>query len=187
VEIVSKPKKSVTIQLPTKPYLKKYIQAQYGNPVCFSTKNYFGLTVAISLKKPLRSQDSPAAKRIRFDSFTSSINIKAAPSFLSHYDYDLSISENQALTVNKLMEAKFEEELYQFCLALYMVGIETKDALQAFCNKYGIEIEEDIAFDTLKKKEYRFRKEVEKKNAELSRQKTKELLKNFVVGTMAHE
>ena len=171
MEILSKPKKSVTIQLPTKPYLKKYIQAQYGNPVNFSTKNYFGLTVAISLKKPLRSQDSPAAKRIRFDSFTSSINIKAAPSFLSHYDYDLSISENQALTVNKLIEAKFEEELYQFCTALHLVGIETKDALQAFCNKYNIEIEEDIAFDTLKKKEYRFRKEVEKNNAELSRQK----------------
>lgn len=177
-------KKSISIQVPTKPYLKKYIEAQYGCPVNFTTKNYFGLTVALSLKKPMRNAQGETIKKMRFDSFTSSITIKAAPSFLTHYDYDLSINENQALTVNKLMEEKFEEDLYQFCSVMFLLGIETKEALGAFCTRYNLEIDEDIAFEALKKKEYRKRKEVEKNNAELSRERTKQVLKTFVAGSI---
>lgn len=181
---MSSTKKSFSISIPTKPYLKKYIETVYGNPVNFSTKDYFGMTIALSLKKPIRNKEGQPVKKMRFDSFTSNFILKASTSWFGHSDYNLAVDENQALTVNKLMEQKFEEDLYNFCTQLSLVGVETKDALHLFCEQYNLEIDEDIAFEALKKKEYRYRKDLEKNCAELSRERTKQILKNFLVGTL---
>jgi hypothetical protein len=50
---------------------------------------------------------------------------------------------------------------------LSLTGIEFKDALEDFCKRYNIEIEEDITFEALKKKEYRERKKLKEKLSKL--------------------
>jgi hypothetical protein len=42
-----------------------------------------------------------------------------------------------------------------------LFDIEYKDAIEDFCKRFDIEIDEDITFEALKKKEYRARKHIE--------------------------
>jgi hypothetical protein len=65
--------------------------------------------------------------------------------------------------LNKHFEEKFEEELCRHCFLLNLFGIEIKEALEDFCKRQNIEIEEDITYEALKKKEYRERKKLEEK------------------------
>ncbi len=176
-----------TIKLPTKAYLKKYLQTLYGspthlgNPIYFSTRDYFGMSMFSALENPLRIHHRPCITKVRFDSFDTIMEVKAPRWWLEKYQFGNSMAENQVITVNKLFETKFEEELYNFCSQLSFIGMETKDALLAFCDKYNIEMEEDITYEALKKKEYRFRKKVEKNTAQLSREGTRNILKTYLL------
>ena len=48
----------VRITIATKPYLKKYLHALYGNPLSFKNDREFGMTIAAFLERPLRLKDT---------------------------------------------------------------------------------------------------------------------------------
>lgn len=164
-----KTKKSYfTISVLTKPYLKKYFHTKYGNPIIFSTENYFGICLAGLLQRPVRIHKKKDFLRMRVDKFTELMDILCPISFLTNDVLGTYISDSHTISLNKLFEEKFEEELTFFSTVLNICGVETKDAIEEFCKNYNIEVGSDISFEALKKKEYRFRKNLENNPAHVS-------------------
>ncbi len=159
------------LNLPTKPYLKAYLHALYGSPVIFNADNYFGIVMMGLLERPVRHQESPKVLKFRvFDKFDSTITIYLPKWWLTKYQFGHSLSNNHIISINKLFEQRFEEDLFKHCNLASIYKIDIKKAIEQFCVQHLIVIEEDISYDALKKKEYRYRKEKEK-TAELSPKK----------------
>lgn len=170
-----KPKAYFSVTILTKPYLKKYLHTLYGNPIVFTTDNLFGVIIAAMLERPIEFQRTKEALRCRVDHYTQSVEIHCPMAFLTKGRYGFDINERHILTLNKFYEAIFEEKLYQFC-AMHSIGrVEIKDSLEEFCRLHGIEIDEDITWEALKKKEYRYRKNLQNISPQLSPQNSPQL------------
>ncbi|MCK9402933.1 MAG: hypothetical protein M0Q26_06010 [Chitinophagaceae bacterium] len=152
-----------TVTLPTKAYLKKYLEAQYGHPLIFSINSYFGQVLALVLAKNVYPDRNTAVVHKAFDKYDNFIDIKMPAKWLKHYRYGTDIDPKKAVYINKLVENKFEDELVNYCTLLDMFDIKRKDSLLDFCTRYNFEIDVDITFDSIKKMEYRYRQKNKEK------------------------
>jgi len=148
------------LTIPTKPYLAKYLYTLYGKPIVFTTTNYFGTTLLGYLTTRLYLQNQAHITHRKFDEFNTPLHVSLPFHWLKNYQYKTSIPKVNIIYLNKHFEEKFTRELYWYCHILALTGVEFKDALEQFCKRYNIEIEEDITFEALKKKEYRERKKL---------------------------
>lgn len=146
-----------TVTLPTKAYLKKYIEVLYGSPVVFNTNSFLGKVIALALDKSVYPEVNRTIIYKSFDRYDKMLHISLPRVWLEKYYYGTDIHPKKAVYINKLIEDKFNEELFQYCQLLDILNIERKDALLDFCLKYNLEIDEDITFETIKKMEFRFR------------------------------
>lgn len=160
-----------SVSIHTKPFLKKYLETLYGSPIIFQTDNYFGMSVAGLLDNPIEFHKTKAELRLRTDRYTTRLDIHCPMTFLTKRRFGFHISDQHTISLNKLFELRFEEDLYKFCLTYSIMGIDNKVAIDDFCRCYGIEIEDDISFEAIKKKEYRYRKELENRAPQMSRKK----------------
>lgn len=153
----------------TKPYLKKYLHSLYGNPLIFDKDNLFGVTVAAFLDKPLDFHVTKEELRCRTDKYTEKMEVFLPRTILTKrrsLGYDLT--DQHTITLNKFFETRFTEDLARWCELGAIYKVEFKKNLEDFCYRHKIELEYDISFDAIKKKEYRFRdkhKAVENKTA----------------------
>jgi len=163
------------VKIPVKPYIKKYLQALYGRPVVFSTTNYFGATIIAFLDRKFYSTRKEDIVFKRFDKLTDAIDIYLPKYWLNKrgisYGYDVSMQNT--IIINKMFEERFAEDICKHCTLYDTMGFDIKDAIEDFCTVHMVDIETDISFDALKKKEYRYRKEKQKQfHTNLSCQKS---------------
>jgi hypothetical protein len=150
------------VKFHTKPYLKKYFEAMYGDPLIFTTNNLFGVVFASLLERPLELKQSPDKLRMRVDVYEQLMEVHCPINFLTRNIYGFEVKAEHVISLNKLFEERFDEDLFRFCFPFGLTnGIERKEALELFCNAYGLEIDVHITWDALKQKEYRFRKNME--------------------------
>lgn len=166
-----------TIVLPTKPYIAMYIQSLYGNPVIFSSENYFGMSLLGFMERKFYFRQNETYVHRAFDKLTHPLKLYFPRGWLtqSHFPYDLPTQN--VIKINKLFEERFEEDLSKHCILMNLCNVDIKQAIEDFCSIHGIDIGEDdkshITFDALKKKEYRTRKRYsENFIANLSRKKS---------------
>jgi hypothetical protein len=169
-----------TVKLLTKPYLKKYLQALYGDPLIFTSKNFFGSILIGLLDKTSPSGESKKVLRLRLDKFTTSLVVYCPMWFLKEHKYGFNISEAHMIAMNKLFEQRFTEDLFKFCHVLNMCGIDLEDALEEFCKQYNIELDVDATMDGLKQKEYRYRKHLTDIDAGITKPKIKPIQLSFL-------
>ncbi len=162
-------RKHFELTIPTKPYLKKYLHALYGDPLFFTIHNHFGICIAAFLSRPFQFHHRKELLKIRTDKFEDQLTINLPMAFLTSRQAGFDISDNHIITLNKLFENRFEEDLWRFCMAMNLRKRETKDAIEDFCCVYNISIDDDITFEALKKKEWRFRKKMEISAPQVSR------------------
>jgi len=149
--------------IPTKPYIKQYLQALYGNPVIFNSSNSLGIILVALLERPFKSHKRKDILSFRvFDKFDTPMHTYLPKSWLKNYKYGHTLSDQNIIALNKFFENQFEEDLYKACELARIYKVELKKAMEEFCWRHCIEIEEHISFEALKKKEYRFRIEQEK-------------------------
>jgi hypothetical protein len=168
-------KKHFDLTIQTKPYLKKYFQTLYGDvkqgkEIFFSTDNLFGICIAAFLFRPLKFHHRKEMLRLRTDKFDAAMNIHLPITILTERRGGFEISDQHTITINKLFEQRFEEDLWKFCLIENIKDVETKDALEKFCDLYNIVIDEDITYEAIKKKEWRYRKKMKNSAPQLSRE-----------------
>lgn len=196
------------ITIATKPYLKKYLQSLYGNPLSFKNDREFGMTIAAYLERPhklndnlkatpVTQQDKPAKNipapltqirqhqselTMRLDRFDSLVQIQINKRLFTRYSSGLVIQPAHAIVINQLFDKRFTEELYKKSSMLNLFGgLPWTEAYKAFCDQYKIEIPEDITMDALKKKENRFRKKIEQSAHNVSLEGTRKVLANFML------
>lgn len=169
-----------SVKLPTKAYLKKYIEILYGSPVSFDTSSYLGKIIAVVLDKNVFPERSRKVIHKTFDVYDKELTIFLPIRWLEKYYYGTDVNAKKVVYINKLIEDKFEEELFMYCQALDLLGIERKDALLEFCAKYELEIDEDITFECIKKMEYRIRMKYSTKSVSYS----SPLVHNALQGTL---
>ncbi len=173
---MQQPGKHFVLTIPTKTYLKKYLNTLYGSPIVFTTINYFGMSLIGFLERKFYNRDSNEVITYqKFDVLNDQVNIHLPRHWLAKnnrgYGYDINTAN--IILLNKLFEERFEEDLCRFCLVYASAGVEIKDAIEEFCRLFSISLEEDISYEAVKKKEYRYRKKMEELfTPHLSREKS---------------
>lgn len=159
-------KKHYILRLYTKKYLRVYLEKQYGSPIVFSTNNHFGLCLAGLLQNPIEFHHKKEFLRMRVDRLDEIMEIHIPHSFLKNRSRKgFDVQESHQISLTKLFEEKFEDHLFEYCLAHCSAGKAKNDVIRDFCKRYGIEIgdedDDHISMDALIKKEYRKKKEIE--------------------------
>jgi hypothetical protein len=140
------------LSIATKPYIKGYLETLYGNPIIFSRDNYFGMIMAGLLCRPVRHQHAPKVLEWRvFDKFTDSVKVYLPKWWLTKYECGHTLTNNQIITLNKLFENRFEEDLYKHCDLAIIYNVQIKKTLEDFCWQHHISVEEDISYEALQK------------------------------------
>lgn len=155
-----------TIQLPCKPYIKKFAAHLFGDPVKADSKTTLGIIIVQSIEKNV--YESRNIREWYYRMF-----MKERPALLDIHinQFQFTAIGNELpraslLVVNRFLENSFDEFLYLYTSA--HIDEEKRyngkeQALIRFAEKYGLEVavdaddDGDITLDALKKKENRFR------------------------------
>lgn len=158
-----------TLYLPTKPYLNQYLKSLYGSPVYFTVEDYFRKVVTALLERPTRTHGTFVQLKSRiFNEYTDTLELHL-PKIEGKKQV---LKPGSIICINNLFEERFREDLAKHCELATIYRIERKKAIEEFCFRHLINIEEHISFDALKKKEERFRTR-KQKSADLSRDQTR--------------
>ncbi|HEX8357713.1 MAG TPA: hypothetical protein VF610_09885 [Segetibacter sp.] len=164
--------------------MKKYLESLYGSPLILSTDNCFGIVVEALLSRPTEDHNTPAVLRQRFDKYTTPLEI-FLPDRNRLKRKGFVFTDKHTLALNKFFERQFCEQLLTWCELGVVYKVEFKKNIEEFCWRYKINIggqaDDDISFDALKKKEYRFRKKNEEKKQPVRSSETFVLKEPFTV------
>jgi hypothetical protein len=172
------------ISIPTKTYLKKFIEKEVGKDVITPGDH----PIQTFLYALLEKKDFNYSFKEHYRSFDTSMQISV--SYFVFHQVGRGISPSNVVLFNDYVEQLFDQELYKIqqhlkyqqalqeavkeAVSQYNIKLsrchqrnwfqvpKQKDALEQFAKKYDLEIEVDITFEALKKMEYRARKRFEK-------------------------
>lgn len=157
-----------SVQIPTSPYLKKFVIAEFGDPIRINNDSLIGVFLIGILEKqnfhiPLKLDE----KDFRYRHFTEKITCIAPTTLMK--DFGFAIKADHAIQLNRFFEEHFDRELYYFVKRNTIAGARYagyKQAIEAFAALYSIELEKTVTFESLKKMEYRYRTKMYKKSVE---------------------
>lgn len=161
-----KPNRTYSVIVPTKAYLRKYIYAEYGQPLELNYLTTLGNLVLCMLGNELFSinmNNNDKDSRIQYMNDT--IEFMAPISTMRYKGH--SLSKDRIIAINRFIEDDFVAKMSLYVqknLKSRTWRPGYKDAIYAFAEENGIEVEIDITFEALKKAESRYRiREEEKK------------------------
>jgi hypothetical protein len=134
------------LELPVKPYVKRYIVLNYGSPANFSSNKFINDRFRKCLSKPSR-RNNPVYEKTAFCKYSEIIKIILTQDDFYRYGWELSPTD--IISFGKLLEhqAKF---LMRNMISFYMTLMNERDAILTFQNNFGFT--EDIwPFDSIKK------------------------------------
>jgi len=143
------------VKIPVKAYIWKYLAARYGFPLEVKASTSFGDIVLTKLKDTTKTKLSSYDLNIKLRSYNSVLRVLIPWDYL--YRINQELSPSVIVRLNNFFENQFREELHRYVQALTDTGETVKEAIEKFAEKYGIELDEDVSFDCLKKMEYRDR------------------------------
>lgn len=153
-----------TVTIPTRPYILKYFATLFGNPLLLNNQTITGIVILSLLQKKVCTHYDLKQKHLQFRGYTAKITTSAPYRLMSSYGVDLN--DNSIIQINRYLDARFAEDLYIHCLSSIVQDARYKgydEAITHFARLHNIEIDVDTTFENLKKIEYRYRKEREKK------------------------
>jgi hypothetical protein len=157
---------SFTVQIPVSPYVKKFVVAEFGNPVRISNYNFFGIfIIGVLQKENFSTRLTFNKKNLRYNHFTEKITCVAPISLIRNLGYH--VSDDHIIQINRFFEYCFDRELYYFVKQNTNTNTRYagyKQAIEKFAFHYDIHIENEVSFEALKKMEYRYRKTIIKKS-----------------------
>lgn len=151
------------LELPIKPYLKKYLLAitTGEEPVKAGRKDIVGLVLigAIERGKSVSRKDLEAASSVKI-SFNDRLDMRGMDLRGKNTD-PIIIPRHEALIIEKFFSLQFDQWLYLFIEANKIAKKEQKAAILHFLARYDI-TEEDINYETIKKRLYRTRERLKR-------------------------
>jgi hypothetical protein len=156
---MNKPNRSYSVIVPTKAYLRKYIYAEYGHPLELNYLTTLGNLVLCMLGNEyfsVKMNNNDKDTRIQY--MNDKIEFMAPLSTMQYKGH--SLSKDRIIAINRFIEDDFVSKMslhVQKNLKNRSWRPGYKDAIYAFAEENGIDVEIDITFEALKKAESRYR------------------------------
>lgn len=141
----------LTITIPVKPHVKKYLVKNYGLEYKLNKRDALSIVLWNMLRRP--TLDSRRIKRLERCTELFSVDVSAFRFFKEGCRH---LDAYTIVQFNSFVEDNIETEFCSYVDNLVVFGIEQKEAIAAFMAKYDLD-ETDIKFDTLKKAYQRYR------------------------------
>ncbi len=143
-------------KIPTKKYMRCYLQKLYGSPLVFTSNNYFGTTLLgfLTMRCP---QKITKLQHQHVDQFDTPLEIYMPRYFLTNKRFMTDLPAENIVALNKHFENRFVEDLARYTLTMQLLDVPIQESTEDFCTRHGIEIEEHIGLEAIWKKEQRAR------------------------------
>jgi hypothetical protein len=134
----------ISIKIPTKSYIKKFIITRYGIEHTVSKKSMLGVIIVSLLdKNVLRPEYS-------FDSCDTEYTVHISEYYMNVRGFNLSVKTIKFLSV--LLDKLFYEDLFTYMdISISKLNVSAQEALSCFFKEYNIS-EDELNFDSIYKK-----------------------------------
>jgi len=148
----------IEITLPMKPWLANFVRRVENleeSGVIDLKKSTFVAHIIRSFLTGKTNLEERAASKSIMENYTG--HVKFAISYRDYHRSRMFLSPQSIVTINKLLYQFFHELLLSEILIGRMYNVQEKETIHRFLEKYDIEVEGDLTFDTVKKASYRLR------------------------------
>lgn len=134
----------IDINVPTKAYLKKYMESEYGNPITMTRGDKYGSLLLLMLEKNSREYDW------NFQHCKSSMTIRLKTKWYHRKGTDFS--KTNILYLNTIIEADFKMMMrtYVYAKLDHFPPQKKKDAILSFLTLWGV-THDEMPYETAKK------------------------------------
>ena len=150
-----------SVFLPVKSYILKFVQAKEVTPLKLDGENLISIILWENIDKTAGSLSRPDRRKYKVEGRTDNLELLIP---IRHQErIGKVIHQTAVLHINKFLENYFEYLLVKFIDNNAVPGCREqgyRDNYFQFTNRYGIEMEVDIAYDALRIKEWRLRKQM---------------------------
>jgi len=145
------------VTIPVKPYVKRFIELNYGLPADFSKHPDIQKEVLRCLKKP-RTRFDVQFDRQQLCTYTQTMEIVISQDYF--YRYGWEFSKTDTVTFGKIFESMVKCKMHNVVSIYRGVGLTIKESIQKFQEHTKME-EEYWPYESIKKEYYRRRPENE--------------------------
>jgi hypothetical protein len=145
------------VTIPVKPYVKRFIELNYGLPADFSSDPEIQREFRRCLKKPITRREAIYANR-EMCTYTQSLDIVISQD--DFYRHGWEVSKTDTVTFGKIFESSIKCKMHNMVSIYRGVGLSIKDSIQKFQEHYHME-EEYWSYESIKKEYYRRRPDQE--------------------------
>lgn len=140
------------VTIPVKPYVKRYIELNYGNPTDFYPYPDIQREFLRCLRKPTTRRDKQFEDKLC--TYTESIDILISQDHFYRYGWD--VSKTDVVVFGKKFETEIKCKMHNTVNAYRGLGLSIKDSILRFQSHFGME-EEYWNYESIKKEYYRRR------------------------------
>lgn len=153
--------RTFAVSIPTKTHIRKYVHSINGHTIVAGHDTLIGSVMMICLANKVTSHTTKEYREARIQSYPDKIQVVVPAHYVFNGHVGLTVSDDSIITINRFLENAFLQDLFRFCRANInpMNRRHGYDrSIEEFSKMHGIELEEDVTFEALKKAEYRYRK-----------------------------
>lgn len=140
------------VTIPVKPYIKRYIELNYGFPADFSKHQEIQKEVRRCLRKPSTRFDRQFENKLC--TYTSQLEILISQDDFYRYGWEFSLTD--VVAFGKLFETVIKTRMHNTVTIYRGIGLSIKDSILKFQDHYQMH-EEYWPFESIKKEYYRRR------------------------------
>lgn len=138
----------VIIEIPTKSYLRKFMEVNFGSDVKLTERNWIGVLVLNILKRKTFKNPNYDYKKYNF---TYDDSLKFRAHLDKTYRYGCILLEPQKFYINRSIEGIFKDEIIKQALINQSAyKIDFKTSILTILDAYDI-TEEELSYETLRK------------------------------------
>jgi len=123
-----------SINLPCKPYVRRFLELNYGSPVDFTKDKTLYIEFRNKLERNLKHNDVYYGK-LKMCRYTSTVEIKITES--DFYRYGWELSKTEMVNFNTVIESRVKIFMYIIVSTRLSFGKSLTDCVSYFQDKYG--------------------------------------------------
>lgn len=140
------------VTIPVKPYVKRFVELNYGLPADFSKQPEIQKELRRCLRKPDTRYDRKFENRL--STYTASLGLLISQD--DFYRFGWEFSKTDIVMFGKLFETAIKSKMHNVVSIYRGIGLSIKESILKFQENHSME-EEYWAYETIKKEYYRRR------------------------------
>ena len=148
------------LKIPVKPHIKHYLTYQFGDPYKVDQNDGLGVRLFTFLRKPLKDN----RKEEHLSRYTEEFTIVLSKKNVFQYGCS-EIDPNSIVLFNSEIDDQINDLYLAIMDARTDMGDNYADAIRYFMSRYNYFDMNELNFEMLKKRYYRYRKEMEKNSS----------------------